>query len=214
MAHVGAGQGDDLAAHGGGEEHRLSQLGRPGDQSLDVGQEAEVEHLVGLVQDEHLDVGQVERAAGRQVEQPTRRTDDHVDAGREHVELRLVGDPAVDRQRAGATVLAGQLEVVGDLKRELTGRRDDEGLRFAGGGQLVVVGVVRGDDALEDRDGERQRLAGTGARLTDQVGAHQRDREGHLLDGKCVGDVDVAKRVDNLGEHPEVMERSDDETRF
>ena len=90
VPHVGAGQRDDLAAHGGREEHRLAQLGGLGDQPLDVGQEAQVEHLVGLVEDEHLDVRQVERLAGGQVEQPAGRADDDVDAALERVELRLV----------------------------------------------------------------------------------------------------------------------------
>ena len=46
-----------------------------------VGQEAEVEHLVGLVEDERVDVGEVEGAAVGQVEQPAGRADDDVDAG-------------------------------------------------------------------------------------------------------------------------------------
>ena len=52
------------------------------EQPLDVGQEAEVEHLVGLVEDERLDVGDVERAAVAQVDQAARGADDDVDAGR------------------------------------------------------------------------------------------------------------------------------------
>ena len=43
---------------------------------------------------------------------------------------------------------------------------------------------MRGDAALHHGDAEGQRLAGAGARLADQVGADQGDREGHLLDGE------------------------------
>ena len=46
------------------------------------GRKPEVEHLVGLVEDEHLDVAQVERAPVGQVEQPARGADHDVDAAR------------------------------------------------------------------------------------------------------------------------------------
>ena len=126
----------------------------------------------------------------------------------EGVELGVVADAAVDGQDADAAVLAGQVEVVGHLERELAGRGDDERLRLALG-QLGVVGVVRGDGALQDRDAEGQGLAGAGAGLADQVGAHQGDREGHLLDGEGGGDAGALEGVANLGEHPEVSEGSD-----
>ena len=50
-------------------------------QPLDVGQEAEVEHLVGLVEDQRVHVGEVEGAAVGQVDQAAGRADDDVDAG-------------------------------------------------------------------------------------------------------------------------------------
>ena len=78
---------------------------------IDVGQEAEVEHLVGLVEHERVDVGEVEGAAVGEVDQPARRTDDDVDAGLERVELGVVADAAVDGEHAQAAVGAGQREV-------------------------------------------------------------------------------------------------------
>ena len=56
LAHVAAGQRHDRTGHGGREQHHLPAGGREGQDLLDVGQEAQVEHLVGLVQDEGLDV--------------------------------------------------------------------------------------------------------------------------------------------------------------
>ena len=52
------------------------------EQLLDVGQEAEVEHLVGLVEDQRVHVGEVERRGGwhRSIRRPG-RADDDVDAG-------------------------------------------------------------------------------------------------------------------------------------
>ena len=201
---------DDRARHGGREQHRLPGLGGLGDQPLDVGQEAQVEHLVGLVEDQHLDVREVEGAAVHQVEQPAGGADDDVDAALERVELVVVAHAAVHGQHPGAAVRAGHRHVVGDLERELTGRRDDQGLRLVGGDQVGVVGVVRRDRALQHRDAEGQGLAGAGARLTDEVGAHQGDREGHLLDREGGRDADPLEGVGDLGEHPELSEGGQD----
>ena len=124
----------------------------------------------------------------------------------EGVELGVVADAAVHGQDPEAEVLAGEVEVVGDLERELTGRGDDQRLRLA----LRQVGVRRvghRDAALQHRDAEREGLAGAGAGLTDQVGAQQGDGEGHLLDGERGDDVGALERVANLGEDPELSER-------
>ena len=52
LRHVAPRKGDDLAGHRGGEEHRLPLGRKLGDDPLHVGEEAHVEHLVGLVEDE------------------------------------------------------------------------------------------------------------------------------------------------------------------
>ncbi len=52
-------------------------------QPLDVGQEAQVEHLVGLVEHQRVHVRTGRGAAVGQVDQPAGRTDDDVDAGLE-----------------------------------------------------------------------------------------------------------------------------------
>ena len=205
VAHVGAGQRDDGRGHGRREQHRLAGLGRLRQQRDDVGEEAEVEHLVGLVEHEGVHVGEVERATVGQVDEATRGAHDDVDAGLERLELGVVADAAVDGQDAQAHVLAGEVEVVGDLERELTGRGHDQGLRLA----LRQVGVRRvagGDRALQDRDAEGEGLAGARAGLADEVGAEQGDREGHLLDGERGGDAGALERVADLGQYAHVTE--------
>ena len=123
---------------------------------------------------------------------------------------RLVGHAAVDGEHADAAVLAGHRQVLAHLERELTGRGDDQRLRLAGGGEVLEVGVVLGDGALQHRDAEGERLAGAGAGLADQVGAHQGDREGHLLDGEGGHDVGALEGVCDLGEYPELSEGGQD----
>ena len=96
VPHVGARQGHDHRRHGRREQHRLPGLGGHAEDPLHVGQEAQVEHLVGLVEDQRVHVGEVERPAVGQVDQAAGRADDDVDAGLQGVELGVVADPAVD----------------------------------------------------------------------------------------------------------------------
>ena len=64
---VAPGQGDDLGRHGGGEQHCLPLAGDEPQDPLDVGQEAEVEHPVRLVEHERAHAGQVEVTLAGQV---------------------------------------------------------------------------------------------------------------------------------------------------
>src|SRR5207253_2049228 len=105
------------------EQHRLAQFGRLAEDPLDVGQEAQVEHLVGLVQDQDLDVAEVEHTPIGQVQQASRRTDDDVDAALQRVQLRLVRNTAVHGQDPDGTHGGGGLEVLGDLDGQFPGRR-------------------------------------------------------------------------------------------
>jgi hypothetical protein len=71
LVHEGAGQRDDRVRHGGREQHRLPVSGSAAG-SLDVGQEAQVEHLVGLVEHQHAQPAELQVALLGQVEQAAR----------------------------------------------------------------------------------------------------------------------------------------------
>jgi hypothetical protein len=115
LPHVPPCERDDLAGHRGGEQHRLPRARGETDDPLHVRQEAEVEHLVRLVQDERAHAAQVEMPAVRQVKEPAGGADHDVRAGGERLDLRLVGSPAVDGEHPRAEVGARALDVVGDL---------------------------------------------------------------------------------------------------
>ena len=154
--------------------------------SLDVGQEAEVEHLVGLVEHQHGDPAELQVALLREVEQPAGRADDDVGAGLQRVDLRLVGAPAVDGHDGQLAVAGGEVfrrdgEVAGHLQAQLAGGHHDECARDAG---QRAFGV--GGDALQQRHTEGEGLAHAGAGLADQVVARQRQRQRQFLDGKWV----------------------------
>jgi hypothetical protein len=130
LRHVATGQRHDLPGHRRREQHGLTARGRERHDALDVGQEAHVEHLVGLVEHEGLHVLEVEVALAGEVDEASGRADDDLDALLERVDLRLVRAAAVDAQDAYAADAAGLLQVARDLDAELAGRHHDERLRL------------------------------------------------------------------------------------
>ena len=84
--------------------------GQQGEDAADVVDEAHVEHPVGLVEDEDLDLAEVERAAAGMVEQSAGRRDDDLDATEQVALLRRHGHAAVDDGRAQPDVASVDLE--------------------------------------------------------------------------------------------------------
>ncbi len=209
--HVPAGEADDGARHGRREQHGLPLRRQLVDDLLDVGQEAQVEHLVGLVQHEHAHGGQVELLLARQVQQTARGADDDVDAALQRLDLGLVAATAVDRENPDVTDLAGDQQVVGDLGAQLARRDDDQRLRRGrqlGRGEAAGVHVGGDADGVDDGESEAQGLAGAGLGLPDDVVAGHGDREGHLLDREGSDDANGLEGLCGLGKDPEFTERS------
>ena len=198
-----AGQRDDRARHRGGEQHGLPLLGHHPQDLLDVRQETQIEHLVGLVEDQHLDLAQDELGLVGQVEQAAGGAHDQVDALLQSLDLLFVRGAAVDREhleRAGAAARGGgqagggDLEVLGDLDAQLTGGHDHE----RAGRAVELAGGLTGRDAVQQRDAEPVGLAHAGTGLPDEIGATQCQREGEFLDGERVGDPALGERGDDL----------------
>ena len=95
----------------------------------DVGDEAQVEHAIGFVQDHDLDGPQVEHALLVEIDEPPGRADQDVDAVLEHAALLVVVDAAEGQAEREARVLAEDLGVVVDLHGQLARGRDDDGAR-------------------------------------------------------------------------------------
>ena len=91
----------DLARHGRRQEQRLALARQHPDDPADVADEAHVEHLVGLVEDEDLDVAEVERPGLDEVEEAPGRGDEDVDAAGQRADLladRHAADGEPDRR--------------------------------------------------------------------------------------------------------------------
>ena len=171
----------DLGRHGGGEEERLAGEGDELEDALDVGDEAHVEHAVGLVDDHDLHAGEHELAALEVVEEAAGGGDQDVDAAVDELVLVLEAD-AADEERHGELDVRGVfLELLGHLGGELAGRGEHEAARHAGAG--AALGEV-GDHRQHEGAG----LAGAGLGDAEDVAAFERVRDGLDLD-RGGGDV-------------------------
>ena len=117
----------DLVAEGRRKQQALLFRRQHREHLLDVVDEAHVEHAIGLVEHEDLDVREVERALAVVVEEPPRRGDEDVDAAAQLVDLRLHADAAEHHHAGELGVLAVGANAFLDLRRELARRREDEG---------------------------------------------------------------------------------------
>ena len=175
-----------------GAEQQVLPLGREQvDDLADIADEAHVEHAIGFVQDQDLDVAEVDRALPDVVEQPSRGRHDDLGTRSERAYLRIEADAAVDRRRADRVAGAVGPDALLDLERELTGRREDKAAdRQARGAarsavaerQLARLRARRVED-LAEVGGEHGRLAGAGLGAGEDVAAGQHERNRLGLDG-------------------------------
>ena len=155
---------------------------QPAQQEPDVLDEAEVEHAVGLVEDHHLDVPQVEDVLAEEVDRAARRADQDVDARRERAALLVVVDAAEGEAERKPGVLREYLRVAMDLDRELARGREHERARRGG---RPVRGCRVAQQVREECDQECGGLAGAGLGLARDVEARERTWQGLGLDRRA-----------------------------
>ena len=114
------------------------------------------------------------------VDQAAGGGDDHVGAGLQDLALLVVVHAAVHQGELEAEVGAELHRVLVDLDRQFAGRGEDQGARVLG---LAVGERGAREQAVEDRDQERERLAGAGLCLARDVAAGERKRQRQRLDG-------------------------------
>ncbi|EWS52902.1 hypothetical protein X551_04306 [Methylibium sp. T29] len=184
------GQGLDLVAEGRAEQQALLLLRHDRQHLLDVVDEAHVEHAVGFIEHEDLDVAQVQRALLVVVEQAAGRGHQDVDAALEAVDLRLHTDAAEHHHRAELGVLAVDAHAFLHLRRQFAGRREDQRPHRALAAS--VLDGRPGHQAVQHRQHEAGGLAGAGLGAGEQVAAQHDGRNGLFLDrrGRLVAGVD------------------------
>ena len=86
----------DLVREGGGEQQALAVGRQQREDAADVRDEAHVEHAVGFVENEELDLAEGDGFLLDVVEQSARRSDDDFDAATQFLDLRVHVHAAVD----------------------------------------------------------------------------------------------------------------------
>jgi hypothetical protein len=147
------GQLPDRLRHGRREEEILSILRQSPQDPLDVGQEAHVEHVIRLVEDQGLDLGEVEMALLKQVEHAPRAADHDLGTTAQGPDLRAGRHSAEDRDGPDVAEPREPPDLRVDLDRQLAGGRQDQDQRASA--RLF-------EQPLQDGQREGRRLAGPG----------------------------------------------------
>ena len=174
IAHVFMDESGDGLLERGREAQCLTVFRQHGKNAADGRKESHVEHAVGFVEDEHLDVAQVGEAAIGEILQASGSRDDERGSGTESLNLSFLGD-AADHERGLGHVLAAQLFVLFvDLHRKFTSRQQDQSVRLTRG--LFA-------EHFDDGDQEGEGFAGSGLGGADDVFAIESGLDGALLNG-------------------------------
>lgn len=202
VGEVAADQAVDVAVEGGGEQHPLALGAHLVQERGDLGHEAHVGHLIGLVQDGDRDLVQPAVTAVDEVLEPARRGDDDFGAAPQRACLPADRHSADDGGQAQLHRAGVGGECVGHLLGQLTRRDEDQGQRLAG------LGTLSGG-AGQQSQAEGEGLAGSGAPASQGVAAREGVGQGRALDRERDAHALRGQRGQQLGGHVEVGESLD-----
>ena len=167
----------NVAWHRGREEERLTLRRQLRDEALYVGKEAHVEHAVRFVEDENLDVAKRELLLLQEIEKPSWRGHDDVDAAIELANLRLLIHAAEDDGVENLETLTVGREVLSNLCCELACGCDDEATQS----HLVTRGRF---ESLKHRERESGGFAGSCLCASKNIAACKGRRNRLKLNGR------------------------------
>jgi hypothetical protein len=195
------GQPRNFARHRRREEQVLAGGRKGRDHLANRLDEAEIEHLIGLVEDEHLGVPEIRRPLSHVIEQAAGRRNQDVEAACQSLTLRPIADAAEHHGHAQVEVPAVGFEAFRDLGRKLARRRENENASTTARSGLPVV-----CEAMQNRQGKGGGLAGAGLRDAEQVAAGEEVGNGLGLDGGWRLVAFLAKRLENRRCEAEIVE--------
>lgn len=140
--HDGLGELDDFGGNGGGEQSDLAVGRNQLDDFVDLLQESHPEHFVGLVDDQHPQVGRVEDLPVHHVADPAGGSHDDVHAVLQALLVLGHLGAAGAQVDLGLQVNSQSLDHLEDLDGQLPGRGDDEPLNF----EVIEVDVLQETD--------------------------------------------------------------------
>jgi len=171
--------------------------GDPVEDLLHLGREAHVQHAVGLVEDEHLDLVEQDVLVLDEVDEAAGRGHQDVDALAQRLALGVEAHAAVDGLDAAAHHLRERGDDLAHLVGELTGGHEHQ----AGG--PVGLGLAH---PLDDGQAEGEGLARPRLGLAAHVTAGEAVADGELLDGERGIDAVGGQARDEIGRDAERLE--------
>ena len=172
------GQALDLVGEGRREQQVLSTRRQFGQYATDVMDKAHIQHAVRFVQHEDFNFIKTDGVLMFKIQQTARGGDEDVDAAAQLHHLRVDTHAAEDHQRANIQVFTVIADVLAHLRRQLTGRGQDQRAHRT---TALCVRLIL-DQALQQRQGKARRFTGAGLGASHQVTALQYRRDRLLLD--------------------------------
>ena len=162
----------DGFGHRGRKEQRLSVLGNVFEDLPHIVEEAHVEHLVRLVQNDDFGIEDIDLSLLIEVLETSGCRHHDLDPPMDQGDLASVAHSSVDRQGSDPGETPQMVELVADLARQLAGRGDNQGPLDLSPG-----------DAIQDRQSEGRRLSGPRMGLPHQISPLQDNGNRLLLNG-------------------------------
>ena len=175
IAHEAAGQRGNAIGVGGREQQGLTIRRALAHHGFDIAEKAHVQHAIGLVQHQGLEVADIELAALHQIHHTARCADHDVRAVFQRGNLVARGHAAIDGDDLDIVLGPRQAaDFGGNLIGQLPRGAQHQGLD----GKPARI------QAVDHGQAEGSRLAAAGAGLCDQVLALQGQRQAGGLDGR------------------------------
>ena len=176
IVHVTCDQTRHRLLHGRGEKHGVAFHWKMIEDDAQRGQEAHIEHPIGLVENHGGGAGKIDQPPLQIIAETARRRDHHFGPGLDIAQLVGLAHAAHDHGGADSRAVGDLPECFIDLNSKLArGTKDQDFYRFGAG---------NGRESFDNRNRERQSLAGAGLRGRHDVAALHEWRNGLRLDGR------------------------------
>ncbi len=171
-------QTPDIVRVGGGEQQVLALLRQQLDDAANIRDEAHIQHAIGFVEHQHLNLGKIHAALLREIQQPARSGDQNIATVAQGGDLRIDADAAehlIGPQRHVFPIVARALR---HLCGEFASGREQQRPRRA----LVALRLIR-RETLQNGQHEAGRFAGAGLRSRENIAAREDGRDRLKLNG-------------------------------
>ena len=200
VVHEFGGDLQDVLRHSSGQKDDLGGLRQQSEDVVDLLLETGGQHLIGLIQDEHLDFVGLEVSSVNHVDDSTWSTNNNLDTGLEGLNVAAHGSTTDGGMDGDFQVQTNGGDDLLDLQGQLSGGGQDQSL----GGLEILINV------LQSRDGEGGGLTGTRLGLSQNVLTLGDWQDSSLLDCRWSFVTVTENTSDNLGLQVQIIERVDD----